>query len=345
MSLRQYSRIDVRLWVAVILYALMAMLSAEMGAIVGRPIAFLALLTVPAILYWRDRPVLVGAAIVVGGIWLRAAIAYAAPMTDQIETTQAAWRDVLLGLNPYGHDILGTSTNAPFPYGPLSLIAYIPGAWTEIAAAGATLALLARHRAWVTLAILAACPLTVRGAVMGLNDTLPGLLILLAMLEARRSPVRGAAILALAVAVKPYAAVWLPGLVGLGGFVPAIVFGAVSLVLWLPMLAVWGAGAFLKSIQMAQDIHTEQYAALDLPPLRMLAVPLALVPAAWRSWQASVWFGIAGFMAYLYLARWASLGYLLAILPLAGLAIESFGRRPTEPSIPIEPADPAPQIP
>ena len=75
---------------------------------------------------------------IVGGTFARVVLTGTGDMTDQIETTQAAAQFVLAGGNPYGHGIAGTSTNAPFPYGPLALVAYVPGVWTEIAASVAT---------------------------------------------------------------------------------------------------------------------------------------------------------------------------------------------------------------
>jgi len=320
--------VDLRRWTALIVFALFALASGELGAAVGRPVARLGLIALPCLLLWRDRPALLGATMVVAGIWFRAAIAYAGPMTDQIETSQAAWDGLLTGLNPYGRGIVGTSTGAPFPYGPLALVAYIPGVWTEIAAAGLVMAVLARHRAWLTLAIFAACPLAVRGAVMGLNDTLPGLLILVAMVEARRSTVRGAAWLALAAGVKPYSVAWLPGIVGLGGVNAVVSFSLVSLAVWSPVILVWGVGAFLSSLQMAQDVHAGSSSVLDVPALRLLAAPAAALAMFLRSWQAAVWLGLAAYVIFLFFTSWASLGYLLAVFPLAGLALESLRDEP-----------------
>jgi hypothetical protein len=320
--------VDLRRWTALVVFALFALASGELGAAVGRPAARLGLIALPCLLLWRDRPALLGATMVAAGVWFRAAIAYAGPMTDQIEASQAAWDGLFAGLNPYGREIVGTSTNAPFPYGPLALPAYIPGVWTEIAAAGLVMAILARHRAWLTLAVFAACPLTVRGAVMGLNDTLPGLLILLAMLEARRSTVRGAALLALAAGVKPYSVAWLPGIVGLGGVAAVASFSMVSLAVWSPVILVWGASAFLRSLQMAQDVHAGSSSVLDIPALRLLAAPAAALAMFLRSWQAAVWLGLATYLTFLFFTSWASLGYLLAVLPLAGLTLESLRDEP-----------------
>ena len=321
---------DLRRWTALVVFALFALASGELGAALGRPAARLGLIALPCLWLWRDRPALLGATMVAAGIWFRASIAYAGPMTDQIEACQGAWNGLLAGLNPYGREIVGTSTNNPFPYGPLALVAYIPGVWTEIAAAGLAMAILARHRAWLTLAIFAACPLAVRGAVMGINDSLPGLLILVAMLEARRSAVRGAAWLALAAGVKPYAAAWLPGIVGLGGVAAVVSFSLVSLAVWSPVILVWGVGAFLRSVQLAQRAQdlAASSSMLDIPALRLLAAPAAALAMFLRSWQAAVWLGLAAYLIFLFFTSWVSLGYLLAVFPLAGLVLESLRGEP-----------------
>ena len=316
--------------IAFLIFVPLALAETGVGIVLGRPIVAVGLLAVPVMAANREKPVVWAAAFVLTGILFRVGTAFGGPMTDQIETTQAAARGILDGLNPYGRPIAGTSTNAPFPYGPLALLAYLPGVWTEIGAATVVLLILARHRAWLTLALYAPNPLLIRTSIAGANDVLPGLLIMLAVLRARQSPRTAAVALAVATAVKPYAAAWLPGLVGLCGPECLLAFALVSAALWSPVLLVWGVPSFLSSIAMAEAQHTGSQLALDVPGLRVLAVPVAACATLLRSWRAFFWLGLVIYCIVLFLARWASLGYVLAVAPITGLVIEEWlaGRPP-----------------
>ena len=310
--------------IVLLIFVPLAMFEAGVGIVLGRPFVALGLLALPVVLIYRDRPIVWAAALVVTGVLFRVGTAFGGPMTDQIETTQAAARGILDGLNPYGQAMTGTSTNAPFPYGPLALLAYVPGVWTEIGAATVVLVILARHRAWVTLAAYAPNPLLVRATIAGENDVLPGLLILLAVLRARESPRTAALLVAVATAIKPYGAAWLPGLVGLGGLDCLLAFALLSAVLWSPVLLVWGVPAFLSSMSMAEAQHARSQLALDVPAFRALAIPVAAYASVARSWRAFFWLGLAIYCIVLFLAHWASLGYVLAVAPITGLMIEEW---------------------
>ena len=50
--------------------------------------------------------------------------------------------------------------------------------------------------------------------------------------------------------------------------------------------------------------------------------PLAAAGLLVRRWDHMVLLGSIVFCAYLFLDRWASLGYWLAVLPVAGVALE-----------------------
>jgi len=126
---------------------------------------------------------------------------------------------------------------APFAYGPLALLWYLPSlddpGQLELLAAFVILGLLALRGRLVRLAIYAVTPAFVVAAGDGSNDTTAGLLILIALLTAVRVPVAGAVMLAVAVAFKPYALAWLPGLLGYGGVVaPLVAFLVASAVAW-----------------------------------------------------------------------------------------------------------------
>ena len=84
----------------------------------------------------------------------------------------------------------------------------------------------------------------------------------MALLAAVRVPLLGAALLALAVAFKPYALAWLPGLIGFAGIGPLLVFLGASAVLWLPALVAWGSGSVLWSLREAEALHPHPYYSL-----------------------------------------------------------------------------------
>ena len=68
----------------------------------------------------------------------------------------------------------------------------------------------------------------------------------------------GAALLAVAVAFKPYAIAWLPPLVLWAGLPSLVAFVGASVVAWSPVLFVWGPGSYLRSLAMAQETHLRQ---------------------------------------------------------------------------------------
>jgi hypothetical protein len=110
----------------------------------------------------------------------------------------------------------------------------------------------------IGLVIFALAPPLILASVDGSNDTSAGLFILVALALAAKRPLVGAGVLGIAVAFKPYALAWLPPLALWAG-VPAIVgFLVASLVAWSPILFVWGAESYLKSLAMAQQTHLRE---------------------------------------------------------------------------------------
>ena len=89
------------------------------------------------------------------------------------------------------------------------------------------MAVLVACRSWLTLALYAGLPFAVFLTTTGVNDYSPGLLILSAMLLLRSRPVPGAAVLALAASVKPYAFAWFLPAIGFAGMsAAAVLIGA-----------------------------------------------------------------------------------------------------------------------
>lgn len=326
--------------VAFTVFALLALLCAfyawEFGRVVGVAAAIGA---IPALLVARSRPSVAALVMVAAGIVLRVALMDTGPLTDQIPTTQAALAVARQGGNPYGTLITSTVATSPFPYGPLSLIAYIPGVWTEVVAASVTMLVLARRDCSVGLAFYAACPLLVRATVMGTNDILAGLLVTLAVLAGPKRVRWSAVALAAAVAVKPYAAAWLPGLLGAGGLGFALPFMALSAVFWSPLL-VWGPASYLESLRLAALQHPPVPGSPpDISWLHWAAVPLAIVGLLRRHpVPVQALLGCAIFALVMLTASWVSLAYLLAPLPLLLIvgeawAVERFsGARARQPA-------------
>ena len=320
---------DRRRVLAFALYVVLLLPSVGVALTLGRTWAVAILVTIPALLAWRDRPMLFGATMVAGGVLLRLAFSFSGVYTDGVEAAQLAGQEVLNGLNPYGHVLAGASQpNTIYPYGPLALLAYAPGYWTEIVAAGVLLAVIARERAWLALAFTSAFPYLVRATVNGQNDVLPCLLILMAVLASRtrtaRSAATAAGLLAVAIAIKPYAAAWAPGLVGLGGLETAAMLIGASLVLWSPVLLVWSPAAFLESERLQLTHHPDTGIALNVPVLQLLAAPLSLAALFVRSWRAMFWIGLAIFLVFLYFGPWAEWGYIEGIAPATLVVLEGW---------------------
>jgi hypothetical protein len=189
--------------------------------------------------------------------------AFGAPASDVADTTSAAIQVMLNGGDPYG---LGYAVSRPagaaFPYGPVALAWYLPLWWDptlmELAVSGfilGWLGLRAANGRPLGLAIFAVAPPLVLASVDGSNDTTAGLMILGAMAVATRRPAAGAAILAIAVAFKPYAVAWVPALLLWAGIPAVIAFVSASVIAWGPVLFLWGPGSYLKSLAMAQETH------------------------------------------------------------------------------------------
>ncbi len=290
--------------------------------------------TLAASLRWRLGPLVIVVLLLVG-LALRAVPS--SGYSDVLVVTEAAVREMLAGGNPYGHGFeASTPPGAPFAYGPLALLWYIPSlddaGELESLAALLVLVLLALRGKPLGLAVYAVTPALVVAAGDGSNDTTAGLLILAALLLAVRAPVAGAVALAVAVAFKPYALAWLPGLLAYGGVVaPLIAFLVVSAVAWLPPLVAFGPSAMLWSFREAEGLHGPAYYslayALEAPesvpqPLwnafrvfagAALAVANLLLV---RSTASLIIGGTLVFGATLFLGWWGSFAYVAAVAPV-----------------------------
>lgn len=307
------------------LFAILATEATRVAVANGRWTAVLVWLVAIALAYlWRSRPAVIAVVIVATSVLLRLhylGIGFA----DQITVSQSAWERVIAGGNPYGAGYETTfPPGAPFPYGPLGLVWWLPGPVIEFAAAITVLVLLAWRKAWITLAVMAGWYPSIYLTFVGINDYSPGLLIALAVVLLPTRPLMAGGILAVAAALKPYAAAWFVPFIGVGGFSVTLSVIGVSLLLWSPLLLVWGIPSFLRSLELASIVHPEWSGnTFDMPLLRWLAVPIAAVGLLVRRWQLAVLIGALAFVVFLFTQHWASTGYWLAVIPAAGLALES----------------------
>jgi hypothetical protein len=186
--------------------------------------------------------------------------------SDVSDVTRTAIMTMLGGGDPYGTGyVVSRPAGAPFPYGPVALLWYLPvvanPAFMELVVSIGLLAYFgvrAANGRPVGLAIFALAPPLVLASMDGSNDTSAGLMILAALVVAAKRPVVGAGILAIAVAFKPYAIAWLPPLAMWAGLPALVAFGAVSIVAWSPVLFIWGPASYAKSLAMAQETHLRQ---------------------------------------------------------------------------------------
>lgn len=290
----------------------------------ARPWALPALLCGPIAFAARRRPVLAGAVLALGSLLLR--IAYVGwSETDPLELSRLASIRALSGDNPY----LGIYANgSPYSYGPLGLLTYRLGILGEVLGTIGTSILLIRARAWMTLAFFGAWPLFLYSSVSGNNDYSVGFVLLLALVVMRSRPIPGMMILAAAIAIKPYAAAWLIPAMGYAGLTAAAAGIATSLILWSPVLVLWGVPSFLDAVRKVDDIRYWQagrfpsWSLGDLPLLRSLIIPFSLAGLIWRRWTAVTLLGAAGFLAFLGFSPWAHHAYLAVVIPVVGITLE-----------------------
>jgi hypothetical protein len=186
-------------------------------------------------LRWRVG-LLAVAILVIAGIVLRYDL-HGKAFSDVLTVTRAAIDMMLAGGNPYGQGFPeSTPPGAPFAYGPLALLWYLPVKSEpyrlELAISIVLLLVFALRGRMLGLAIFAVFPPLIVTAADGSNDTSAGLLLLMALWLGPRIPWAGAAALGVAAAFKPYALAWLLPLVGYAGVATLIPFVAATVVTW-----------------------------------------------------------------------------------------------------------------
>jgi hypothetical protein len=301
---------------------------------VGWGLALAAVLAVTVVVRanWLAIVALVGA-----GIGLRLAFVDVG-VSDVLTVTAAAIERALAGGNPYGVGYgVSRPPGAPFPYGPLALLWYLPfranPLAAELAVSSLIVVLLGLRGRPLGLAIFAAAPILFTTAGDGSNDNSAGLLLLIALLATRRSVLVGAVLLGLATAFKPYAAAWIPPLLAWGRLPAAAGLAGGLAALWVPALLAWGPGPIVASIVRSQEIHRQPFYSLaavvesitrrSVDPqafdqLRLVfgaAAALVTFPLA-RTWTRVVLAGAAIYLATLFLGYWSTFAYLTALAPI-----------------------------
>lgn len=270
------------------------------------------------------------------GLALRGA-AVGGGWSDVLVVTQAAIRTMLDGANPYGIGYAqSVPPGAPFAYGPLALLWYLPSLGNpgrlELLLTMGLLGVFAVRGRPLGLALYATLPALLVTATDGSNDTSAGVLLLIALLVAQRAPVLGGALLAVAVAFKPYALAWLLPLLAYGGVpLPLLAFVVTSAVAWGWAVVAWGPGSILDSLRRADSLHPQAYYSLawvvsdlHIMPESAWAVTryvagglTAIVGWAWvRTARSFVLVGVAIFLVTLFTGWWSTFAYLAAIAPV-----------------------------
>lgn len=160
---------------------------------------------------------------------------------------------------------------------------------------------------------------------LGANDYSPAVLVVLGLIVLRTNRYAGGCLLAAAAALKPYAFAWFVPATGFGGVAAAVALVSTTVVLWTPVLFVWGVASFLESIRQASALphHVAGTHSLNMPALRILALPLEIAGLWTRRWKYCLLIGSGVFIIVMFLAQWATYSYWIAVIPPTGLALES----------------------
>jgi hypothetical protein len=270
------------------------------------------------------------------GLALRAA-AVGGGWSDVMLVTDAAIRTMLEGSSPYGIGYQESiPPGAPFAYGPIALLWYLPGlgdpGGMEKLLTMLVVAVLALRGRPLGLALYATLPPLLVTATDGSNDTSAGILILGALLVAQRSPVAGGALLAVAAAFKPYAVAWLLPLLAYGGIAwPLAAFLIGSVAAWGWAVLAWGPRPILDSLAQAEGVHAVPYYSLAWVAQDLWRMPetawsvlryalgLLVAIVGWfevRTARSFVVTGCAIFVVTLYAGWWSTFAYLAALAPV-----------------------------
>jgi hypothetical protein len=261
--------------------------------------------------------------------------------SDVSDVTQAAIMTVRDGGNPYG---VGYAVSRPpgaaYPYGPIDLLWYLPfvsdPTQMEVLVSFVLMGLLGIRAGLgrpLGLVIFALAPPLVLATMDGSNDTSAGLLVLVSLVLAARRPMLGAAMLAVAVAFKPYALAFLPPLAIWAGLPVVLGFLGASFIAWSPVLFTWGVESYARSLAMAQQTHLRSaywslasvWNGIDpgtaprfLETLRYFASGAVAVFGGFRvrSIDGVIVVGTLAFVIAQFAGYWGSYVYIAAVAPV-----------------------------
>ena len=296
---------------------------------------FIAVGVLLALSAWRPVGLATIVVLLVGAVVLRLAWSDRTG-SDVLQVTKAAIDRVLVGLNPYGYAYPNSlPPGAPFPYGPLAILLYLPfhhvAFLLELLSGFVVAAILALQGRLLGLAVYAAAPIVVSIATDGSNDTTLGLLILAAFMTAKRWPLLAGFLLASAAAFKLSALAFAPGFFACAGLRATVMFVAGSVITWSPVLSNWGVASFLDSASRANDLHgstrwslgvlVEELAGRRIELLDTLRFAigglLALIGLRLRrSMDGVILAGCVVYVVTLYGANWGTFAYLGGIAPI-----------------------------
>jgi hypothetical protein len=273
-------------------------------------------------------------ALVLAGVDLR--IDYAQIGSDVLIVTRAAIEHALAGGNPYGIGYAeSTPPGAPFPYGPLALLWYVPpvpAVAIEFIAGLLILGALAVRGEMLGLAIYATAPVLVTATADGANDTSLGLLLLIGLAVLPRRPVVGALVIGLAIAFKPTAIAWAMPLIGWAGLPALVGIAAGAGLFWLPAVLMWSPRSIMASIAGAATLHETPYYSLAFALERFgLRVPETVLLATSvgtgallavvslfrvRTADGVIGWGAVIFLVTLFAGYWSTFAYFAAVAPI-----------------------------
>lgn len=242
--------------------------------------------------------------IVISAILLR--LAYVGTrLSDPMAVVDAARERVLDGMSPYGIGYAESyPPGAPYPYGPLMLLNSIP---LEFVASVGILVLLAWHRRYLTLAIFGGAGFTVALAGAGHTDMLPTFVLAAGILSLPRW--WGAALIGVAMAIKPYVVFFLPLAFSLGSPMLFVIAIGVAAAGYLPLF--WWGG-FVDSLVLLAAIKESTIPT----PLRAFSV-IAVGAFRWPIF-ACVAYALAAFNPVGHDAH-----HLVPLIVVSGLLVES----------------------
>jgi len=273
------------------------------------------------------------------GIWLRYLGQFAGGYSDVLTVTHAAIQRMLAGESPYGVGYeVSMPPGAPFPYGPLTLLWYLPFGddprRLEFCVSVVVMLLLAAHGRPLGLVAYALTPTLIALTIDGSNDTSAGFFLLLATIVIPSTPAVGGLLLAFAGSFKLHNVAWLPALVFWSGMRGLLGFVVGTALTWGTAIVLFGPASILEGVRLtAQIVQSRSYWSLawliewwsgtKMPAtlFNVARIVLGTVTAIVtgrrvRSGRDVAAAGTWVFLVTLYTGYWSTFSYLAAVAPV-----------------------------